>query len=91
MHKAELIKAIQAQTQQSEAATRQTLDAFLSVVTETLQAGQEVTLVGFGSFLVRDRAARAAKNPQTGETIQIAASRVPAFKPGKALREALNS
>lgn len=91
MNKGEFIKAVQAQTNQSEAETRRVVDAVLDVLTETMKAGQDVTLIGFGTFEVRERAARTGKNPQTGEQIQIAASRVPAFKPGKALKQAINS
>lgn len=63
------------------------VDAVLDTITESLKAGEKVQLIGFGNFEVRDRAARKGRNPQTGEEIQIAASKVPAFKPGKALKD----
>lgn len=70
---------------QAEAA----LDAFVAAVQEALQAGEKVQLVGFGTFEARERAARTGRNPGTGEEIQIPASRVPAFKAGKVLKEAV--
>ncbi|MBJ7689159.1 MULTISPECIES: HU family DNA-binding protein [Weissella] len=66
------------------------VDAFLAVIEESLVAGESVSFVGFGSFEVRDRAARKGRNPQTGEEIEIAAAKMPAFKPGKSLKEAVN-
>ncbi|NKB97764.1 MAG: hypothetical protein GKR90_04595 [Pseudomonadales bacterium] len=62
----------------------------MEAITQSLQNAESVSLVGFGTFLVRDRAARTGRNPQTGATIQIAAAKVPAFKAGKALKDALN-
>ncbi len=70
---------------QAEAA----LDAFVATVQEALQAGEKVQLVGFGTFEARDRAARTGRNPGTGEEIQIPASRMPAFKAGKVLKDAV--
>ena len=66
------------------------LDATLDTIAETLNAGDQVALVGFGTFQVKDRAARTGRNPQTGEAIQIKASRMPSFKAGKALKDAVN-
>ena len=66
------------------------MDATISAITGSLKSGEPVTLIGFGSFEVRDRAARAGRNPRTGETIQIKASKNPAFKVGKALKDAVN-
>ena len=66
------------------------MDATIEAVTSSLKNAESVALVGFGTFLVRERAARTGRNPKTGETIQIAAAKVPAFKPGKALKDALN-
>ena len=66
------------------------VDAFTTVVTEALIKGEKVSLVGFGTFEVKERAAREGRNPQTGETMQIAASKVPSFKVGKTLKDAVN-
>ena len=66
------------------------LDAVLDSVTDALKKGDQVALVGFGTFAVKERAARKGRNPQTGETIDIRASKVPGFKAGKALKEAVN-
>ena len=74
----------------SKAADTRALEAFESSVTDALKSGDSVSLVGFGTFSVRERAARDGRNPQTGETIKIAAAKVPAFKPGKALKDACN-
>ncbi len=74
----------------SKAAATRALEAFESSVTDALKSGDSVSLVGFGTFSVRERAARDGRNPQTGETIKIAAAKVPAFKPGKALKDACN-
>ena len=90
MNKSELIDAIALSADISKAAAGRALDATLETVAETLRDGDQVSLVGFGNFQVKDRAARAGRNPQTGETIQIKASRVPGFKAGKALKDAVN-
>ena len=74
----------------SKAAAARALDAMVGAIEDSLKDGESVSLVGFGTFLVRDRAPRTGRNPQTGATIQIAGSKVPAFKPGKALKEELN-
>ena len=74
----------------SKAAATRALEAFESSVTDALKSGDSVSLVGFGTFSVRERAARDGRNPQTGETIKIAAAKVPAFKPGKVLKDACN-
>ena len=70
--------------------TEAAVSAFFSTVQESLAAGENVQIIGFGTFEVRERAARVGRNPQTGEEIQIAAAKVPAFKPGKALKDAVN-
>lgn len=67
------------------------LDALTDTITNILAQGDSITIVGFGSFLVRDRAARVGRHPQTGEQIQIKASKAPVFRTGKALKEAINS
>jgi DNA-binding protein HU-beta len=66
------------------------LDALVDSVADALKKGDQVVLVGFGTFSVKDRAARTGRNPQTGEPIQIAAARIPSFKAGKALKDAVN-
>src|SRR5690625_3431289 len=73
-----------------KAAAGRALDAMIDSVTGALQKGDQVVLVGFGTFSVKDRAARTGRNPQTGAEIQIAAAKVPSFKAGKALKDAVN-
>lgn len=90
MRKPELVDAIADQADISKDKATQALNAALEAITKALQSEDSVNLVGFGTFLQRSRAARTGKNPQTGETIQIAASNTVAFKPGKALKEAVN-
>ena len=91
MNKAQLIEAIADGADISKAAATKALDAITRAVTETLKKGDTVALVGFGTFETRKRDARNGRNPQTGETIKIAASVAPAFKPGKALKDAVNA
>ena len=90
MNKSELIDRIAEDADISKASAGRALDAALDAITDSLKEADPVSLVGFGTFLVRERAARSGRNPQTGATIQIAAAKVPAFKPGKALKDALN-
>ena len=90
MNKSELIDAIAEKGGLSKTDAGKALDATIASITEALKSGDTVTLVGFGTFSVRDRAARSGRNPQTGETIQIAAATIPAFKAGKALKDAVN-
>ena len=90
MNKSELVDHIADASDISKASASRALDAALEAITASLKDGEPVALVGFGTFSVRDRAARAGRNPQTGETIQIAASKNPVFKAGKALKDALN-
>ena len=90
VNKSELIDAIAADAGLSKADSGKALDATLSAVTGALKGGGSVSLVGFGTFQVKDRAARSGRNPQTGATIQIAAAKVPGFKAGKALKDAVN-
>ena len=87
MTKAELVTSIAEKTGLTKKDSEKALAAFVDTVTETLAKGDSIQLVGFGTFEVRERAAREGKNPQTGEKIQIAACKVPAFKPGKALKD----
>lgn len=90
MNKSELIDAIAASADLSKAAAGRALDAMVESITTALKEGDQVSLVGFGSFQVKDRAARTGRNPRTGEEIQIAAAKVPSFKAGKALKDAVN-
>ena len=90
MNKSELIDIIAEGSDISRAAAARALDTALDAITDALKNSDPVALVGFGTFSVRERAARTGRNPQTGETIEIAAARVAAFKPGKALKDALN-
>ena len=90
MNKSELIANIATGADISKADAERALNATISTITSELAGGGEVALVGFGTFKVNDRAARTGRNPQTGATIQIAAAKVPAFKAGKALKDACN-
>lgn len=91
MNKSELIEKIAAAADLPKASAGRALDAMLEAVTDSLKEGESVVLVGFGSFIVKDRAARTGRNPQTNETIEIPAAKVPGFKAGKALKDAVNS
>ena len=90
MNKAELIEAVADAAELNKATATRAVDAMLSGITDTLKKGEQVTLIGFGTFEVRERAARAGRNPQTGAAIEIKASKAPAFKAGKALKDAVN-
>lgn len=90
MNKQELIDAIADSADITRAAAGRALDTVIGSVTDALAKGDSVSLIGFGTFEVRERAARTGRNPQTGETLNIPASRVPAFKAGKVLKEAVN-
>lgn len=90
MNKSQLIEKIAEGADISKASAGRALDSFIESVTGALKDGDSVALVGFGTFSVRERAARSGRNPQTGETIQIAAANVPSFKAGKALKDACN-
>jgi len=90
LNKTELVSAVAEKTGLTKKDSEKAVGALFEVVTETLSTGERVQVVGFGTFEVRDRAARKGRNPQTGEVIDIAAAKVPAFKAGKALREAVN-
>ncbi len=90
MNKSQLIDKIAAGADISKAAAGRALDSMIDAVTDALKKDDQVALVGFGTFSVRERSARTGRNPQTGETIQIAASKVPSFKAGKALKDAVN-
>ncbi len=90
MNKSELINAIAEQADLTKADAGRALDAVQKAIENTLIAGDSVTLVGFGTFGVKDRAERTGRNPQTGREITIAAAKVPFFKPGKSLKDAIN-
>ncbi|MDT8397221.1 MAG: HU family DNA-binding protein [Pseudomonadales bacterium] len=90
MNKSELIDAVAETADLPKAAAARAIDALTEAVTNALKAGDSVALVGFGSFNVKDRPARTGRNPQTGAAIKIAAAKVPSFKAGKALKDALN-
>ncbi len=89
MNKTELVSQIAEQADISKAAAERALSATIEAVTGALKAGDSVTLVGFGTFSVAERSARQGKNPRTGESITIAARKSPKFKPGKALKDAV--
>ena len=90
MNKTELVAAMAEQTQLSKKDAEAALKAFIDVVSEELKKGEKVQLVGFGTFEVSERAAREGRNPQTGETMEIKASKTPKFKAGKALKDMMN-
>lgn len=90
MNRVELVAAIAERTELSKKDAEKALKAFTDVVTEELKKGGKIQLVGFGTFEVTERAAREGRNPQTGKTMTIAASKAPKFKAGKALKDALN-
>ena len=90
MNKTELVAAIAEKAELSKKDAEKALKAFTETVAETLQNGDKVQLIGFGTFEVAERAARTGKNPRTGEAIQIAASKVPAFKAGKGFKDVVN-
>ena len=90
MNKTDLIDAVASETELTKADAARAVDAVIDAVTAALAKGDAVTLVGFGTFQVRKRAARTGRNPKTGETIKIKASKNPAFKAGKALKDAVN-
>ena len=90
MNKAELIDAVAGSASLSKADAGRAVDAVVDSITKALKHGQQVSVVGFGTFSVKHRAARQGRNPRTGETIEISASNVPGFKAGKALKDAVN-
>ena len=90
MNKTELIEQVALHADLSKAAAGRVLDSLLDTISTTLKKGGAVSLVGFGTFAVTKRAARSGRNPRTGAAIKIKAAKVPKFRPGKALRDALN-
>ncbi|PLR82645.1 DNA-binding protein [Bacillus canaveralius] len=89
MNKTELINAVAEASELSKKDATKAVDAVFDAILDALKNGDKVQLIGFGNFEVRERAARKGRNPQTGEEIEISASKVPAFKPGKALKDAV--
>lgn len=89
MNKSELIEAVAEGADMSKAQATRAVDSFVAAITDSLKKQEDVALIGFGTFTVRDRAARTGRNPQTGEAINIAAAKIPAFKAGKALKDAV--
>lgn len=89
MNKSELIAKVAETTELSRKDASKAVEAVFDAISEALQSGDKVQLVGFGNFEVRERSERKGRNPQTGQEITIAASKVPAFKPGKALKEGI--
>lgn len=90
MNKSELIEAVAQHADLSKASASRAVDAMVDAVTSALKENDSVSLVGFGTFSVRERAARSGRNPRTGATINIPATKVPSFKAGKALKDAVN-
>ncbi len=90
MNKSELIDAIAVNSELTKADAGKALDGFLTAVTSELAKGENVALVGFGTFSVKDRAERKGRNPQTGAEITIKAAKIPSFKAGKSLKDAVN-
>jgi DNA-binding protein HU-beta len=90
MNKGELIEAVAAAADLTKADATKAVEAFIDTVTRTLKKGDQVAIIGFGSFSVKSRSARQGRNPKTGAAIDIPASRVPGFKAGKALKDAVN-
>ena len=90
MNKGELVEAIASETEMSKSGAEVVLNSLVSSVTSALKRGDKVTLTGFGTFSISNRAARMGRNPQTGEAIKVKASKVPKFKAGAGLKEAVN-
>ncbi|MFB5265977.1 HU family DNA-binding protein [Paenibacillus enshidis] len=89
MNKTDLINQVSEKAELSKKDATKAVDAIFDAISEALQSGDKVQLVGFGNFEVRERSARKGRNPQTGEEIEIPASKIPAFKPGKALKDGI--
>ncbi len=90
MNKSELIDAVASAADLTKADAGRAIDATVAAITDTLSNGDSLSLIGFGTFSISHRAARAGRNPRTGETIQIKAAKLPKFKAGKALKDAVN-
>ncbi|WP_028986383.1 HU family DNA-binding protein [Thermicanus aegyptius] len=87
MNKSELVARVAEMTGFTKKDSSKAVDAVLDAITDALKTGEKVQLIGFGNFEIRERSARKGRNPQTGEEIMISASKVPAFRPGKGLKE----
>ena len=90
MNKGELVEAVAKEAGISKADSARAIDAVISTISGTLRRGDSVSLIGFGTFQVKKRSARTGRNPRTGETIKIKASKVPSFKAGKGLKDTIN-
>jgi DNA-binding protein HU-beta len=90
LNKSELVNAIAKNADIPETVARRVLDSTIEVISDTLSRGDSIALVGFGTFAVKERAERNGRNPKTGDTMTIAASKLPSFKPGKTLKDAIN-
>lgn len=90
MNKTELTEAVASAADLSKASAGRAVDAVIEAITNTLKSGDQVAVTGFGTFLVRERGARTGRNPRTGELMEIKASKVPSFKAGKGLKDAVN-
>lgn len=90
MNKSELISALAAKTEMSKKDAEKAVNSFIETITDSLAKDDKIQLVGFGTFMVKNRPARNARNPRTGEEIKISASKAPAFKAGKTLKEKVN-
>ena len=90
MNKTELIKAIAETTEENQNTVKSILEAFIDQVGTSLEQGDDITLIGFGTFAVKERAERTGRNPRTGEEMVIPASKIPSFKAGKALKDKVN-
>ena len=90
MNKAQLVDAVAAASDISKASAARAVDALLQSISDGLKQGEVVSISGFGNFSVRERAARTGRNPRTGEAVQVPASKLPVFKAGKALKDAVN-
>ena len=89
MNKSELVNAMSVKSRLSKKDCEAALDAFIVTIKDALKNGEKIQLVGFGAFEVKERAARTARNPRTNETVNIPASKLPTFKPGKALKDSV--
>ena len=90
MNKAEFVETVADKAGMSKQDAMSAVDTVLDCLTDAMKGGNQITLIGFGTFLVRERDARTGRNPRTGEPIEIKASKVPSFKAGKALKDAVN-
>lgn len=89
MNKKDLVKSIATKAELNQKQAGAALDATIAAITDALKAGENVQLTGFGTFEVRTRAARTSRNPRTGEMVEVVEKKVPAFKPGKAIKDAV--